>query len=783
MNVCKDRPETLPPLDAIGIENSDPMSQQFAAGGRTPGGAGGRAGTRLGGKVGLGITGGAGAPFGGKPGFSMGNFQTPARTGADGDRFRSVSTFAGPGGVPMGRPVAMQRTASGSGLANQVPSSPGGGRQRSLRGRQRPESRQPSQAMMPPPNQPGFEPVEPLTKSENRWKPAVAVPRSQRVEAVDTPEMVERKVKALLNKLTLEKFDSISDQIVAFANRSEQETDGHTLIHVIKLVFEKATDEPAWSEMYARLCRKMMERISPKVFDVQVKNSEGALIVGGQLFRKYLLNRCQEDFERGYIQRRQLAEESAAAGQPQQKEGEEVMFSEAYYATQKAKRRGFGLVKLIGELFKLQMLTERIMHECIRKMLANVEHPEEEEVESLCKLLATVGQQLDTEKAKAHMTIYFQRMKEMVKILRERAERGEVSSRMMFMLQDIIDLREKFNWEPRKKSAGQGPMTIAEVHQAALREEAQKEADKQRQAMSRGGSRRGDPRDYGHDGWQNVQGGPPARPAPPAKAGDLSKFGNISKPSGPIGGFGPSNVFKKADAKNARPEAPAPPTRTNMFNVLGGADAPVEAEAAAPKAPSRKPSVDLAAGASAADAGSGRKKLKLLPRSIPLKDEDSAPPSAVDSVDEAPSMSEEKAKAKIDEDLQEFWQVGDVEEAANYFKDLPSNYHEQLIDKFVSDALNKKDADIANVADVFSRCASAGTVSPESFKKGLSGSIEFLDDIAVDVPQAYAFMAKLLKGTQLSQSDLEELAGKISVEGSPLVAPKDKLLKEVAKLA
>ena len=78
----------------------------------------------------------------------------------------------------------------------------------------------------------------------------------------DSPELVEHKVKGLLNKLTMEKFTSISDQIITWANKSEKEKDGRTLIQVIRLVFEKATDEATWSEMYARLCRKMMEQIS-----------------------------------------------------------------------------------------------------------------------------------------------------------------------------------------------------------------------------------------------------------------------------------------------------------------------------------------------------------------------------------------------------------------------------------------------------------------------------------------------------------------------------------------
>jgi hypothetical protein len=43
-----------------------------------------------------------------------------------------------------------------------------------------------------------------------------------------------------------------------------------------------------------------------------------------------------------------------------------VLYSDKYYTVytaMKAKRQGLGLIKSIGELSKLQMLTERIMHE------------------------------------------------------------------------------------------------------------------------------------------------------------------------------------------------------------------------------------------------------------------------------------------------------------------------------------------------------------------------------------------------------------------------------------
>ena len=238
-------------------------------------------------------------------------------------------------------------------------------------------------------------------------------------------EVVVRKVRALLNKLTLKKFDSISDQIIEWANKSENEKDGRTLIQVVNLVCEAATDGLMMSEVYARLCRRMMEQISPNVRDDGIKNAEGKPIAGSQLFRRYLLNRCQQDFKGGWVGQEAAAAsiEGWAVKETKDQKVEHVRWYE-YYVAQKAKRRGLGLIKFIGELFKLQMLTERIMHECVKKLLGNAE----DEIESLCKLLTMVGNLLDTQKARAHMDVYFSRMKELTK-------NCHVTPRMQLMLQ------------------------------------------------------------------------------------------------------------------------------------------------------------------------------------------------------------------------------------------------------------------------------------------------------------------------------------------------------------
>lgn len=66
-------------------------------------------------------------------------------------------------------------------------------------------------------------------------------------------------------------------------------------------------------------------------------------------------------------------------------------------ARDQARRRSLGNIKFIGELFKLKMLTEPIMHDCVVKLLKN---HDEESLECLCRLLSTIGKDLDFEKAK-----------------------------------------------------------------------------------------------------------------------------------------------------------------------------------------------------------------------------------------------------------------------------------------------------------------------------------------------------------------------------------------------
>ncbi|XP_051944025.1 eukaryotic translation initiation factor 4 gamma 1a isoform X4 [Hippocampus zosterae] len=318
-----------------------------------------------------------------------------------------------------------------------------------------------------------------LNKAEKAWKPSAKKgPRSRGEEEVTaatdedlTPEQAQtqeilKRLRSILNKLTPQKFQELMNQVKELTIDSEERLKG-----AIDLIFEKAILEPSFSVAYANMCRCLSG------LKVPTSDKPGYIVT----FRKLLLNRCQKEFEKDqdddeFFDKKQKEMEAA-----KDDEVRERMRVELEEARDKARRRSLGNIKFIGELFKLKMLTEAIMHECVVKLLKN---HDEESLECLCRLLSTIGKDLDFEKAKPRMDQYFNQME---KIIKER----KTSSRIRFMLQDVLDLR-RCNWVPRR--GDQGPKTIDQIHKEAEMEEHREHIKVQQQLMSKkdtGGGRMG----------------------------------------------------------------------------------------------------------------------------------------------------------------------------------------------------------------------------------------------------------------------------------------------------
>uniref|UniRef100_A0A8D2E2I6 Eukaryotic translation initiation factor 4 gamma 3 n=1 Tax=Theropithecus gelada TaxID=9565 RepID=A0A8D2E2I6_THEGE len=599
-----------------------------------------------------------------------------------------------------------------------------------------------------------------LKKAENAWKPS-----QKRDSQADDPENIKtqelfRKVRSILNKLTPQMFNQLMKQVSGLTVDTEERLKG-----VIDLVFEKAIDEPSFSVAYANMCRCLV------TLKVPMADKPGNTVN----FRKLLLNRCQKEFEKDkadddVFEKKQKELEAASAPEERTR-----LHDELEEAKDKARRRSIGNIKFIGELFKLKMLTEAIMHDCVVKLLKN---HDEESLECLCRLLTTIGKDLDFEKAKPRMDQYFNQME---KIVKER----KTSSRIRFMLQDVIDLR-LCNWVSRR--ADQGPKTIEQIHKEAKIEE-QEEQRKVQQLMTKEKRRAGVQR-VDEGGWNTVQG------AKNSRVLDPSKFLKITKPTidekiqlvpkAQLGswGKGSSGGAKASETDALRSSAsslnrfsalqpPAPSGSTPSTPVEFDSRRTITSRGSMGREKNDKPLPSATARPNTFMRGGSSKDLldnqsqeeqrremletvKQLTGAVDVernsteaernKTRESAKPeiSAVSAPDKA-ALSEEEMERKSKSIIDEFLHINDFKEAVQCVEELNT---QGLLHVFVrvgvESTLERSQITRDHMGQLLYQLVQSEKLSKQDFFKGFSETLELADDMAIDIPHIWLYLAELV---------------------------------------
>ncbi|XP_062821805.1 eukaryotic translation initiation factor 4 gamma 3 isoform X4 [Anolis carolinensis] len=616
-----------------------------------------------------------------------------------------------------------------------------------------------------------------LKKAENAWKPSLKrETQAEDPENIKTKELF-RKVRSILNKLTPQMFNQLMKQVTDLTVDTEERLKG-----VIDLVFEKAIDEPSFSVAYANMCRCLV------TLKVPMADKPGSTVN----FRKLLLNRCQKEFEKDkadddVFEKKQKELEAATAPEERTR-----LHDELEDAKDKARRRSIGNIKFIGELFKLKMLTEAIMHDCVVKLLKN---HDEESLECLCRLLTTIGKDLDFEKAKPRMDQYFNQME---KIVKER----KTSSRIRFMLQDVIDLRQ-CNWVSRR--ADQGPKTIEQIHKEAKIEE-QEEQRKVQQLMTKDKRRPGVQR-VEEGGWNTVQGTKNSRVLDPTKFLKITKPTIDEKiqlvPKAQLGswGKGSSGGAKASEIDSLRPSA----TSLNRFSALQPPVSPsVSASATSSESDARRtltsrgstgrekndkplpsalsrPNTFLrvsgggskeqlldnqaqeeqrremleavkqltggaveggggGARASAATEAGRSKAAKEGQVSVTAKPEASTSPFL-----EKPALSEEEIERKCRSIIDEFLHIHDYKEAMQCVEELnlPGTLP-VFVQVGVESTLERSQITRDHMGQLLYQLVQLGKLGKQDFFKGFAETLEMADDMAIDIPHIWLYLAELV---------------------------------------
>ena len=230
--------------------------------------------------------------------------------------------------------------------------------------------------------------------------PRVSKPASLREDTV-------RELSALLKDISTDTIDHVAAETLTVATNHPG-----SLAEVLALIIDAAIDEPFSSDLYALLCQRIMEQtdlnhtgqceVRRNLRDVGKSASSG-------VFRAQVLAQCRERLEQEWPQ-----EEHEATNDKDISLDRIVPYSgddaAQHDADAQSRRRALSLIKFISELLRVGIVTERIVHDSIKKLLPDLGIPSDEEMECLCDVLTNVGYLLDTPHVSDHMHNYFARM-------------------------------------------------------------------------------------------------------------------------------------------------------------------------------------------------------------------------------------------------------------------------------------------------------------------------------------------------------------------------------------
>ncbi|XP_046811586.1 eukaryotic translation initiation factor 4 gamma 1 isoform X4 [Lucilia cuprina] len=305
-----------------------------------------------------------------------------------------------------------------------------------------------------------------LNEADNAWRPSVLVQGAEKQVDPETKAQREkdeliRRVRGILNKLTPEKFEPLVEEIIKLKIDTMEKMEA-----VMILVFEKAIDEPNFSVSYASLCHRLINEV--KARDERMESGTKSNLA---YFRNALLDKTEREFTQNVTKSsakeeklKPIREKINNCKDPNEKVELEALLDEE---ERKIRRRSGGTVRFIGELFKISILTGKIIHTCIEALLKDPNN--EDMLECLCKLLTTVGQKFEQtnmpkeDKRKYSLESVIQRMQNIA----SKNENSKISSRVRFMLQDVIDLRKK-KWQSTRNEA---PKTMEQIEKEANSEQ------------------------------------------------------------------------------------------------------------------------------------------------------------------------------------------------------------------------------------------------------------------------------------------------------------------------
>ena len=234
-----------------------------------------------------------------------------------------------------------------------------------------------------------------------------------------------RRLHSQLKDINADTLDCVATEFLAVTKDQSG-----ALVELVSLIIDAAIDEPFSSDLYALLCQKFLEQSgsgqTARPGGKGVSSDEGR----HHPFCVQILKQCRARLGEEGLQESQVTPDDAVTvlAQPVPYSGDDAAPYSDRDTSCEAERGVLNLIKFISELLKVEVVTERIMHDAVKRLLPDLGFPSDEEIDCLCDVLTNVGYMLDTPDASADMDNYFARMAGL-------ARSPRVNLRMQVMLQ------------------------------------------------------------------------------------------------------------------------------------------------------------------------------------------------------------------------------------------------------------------------------------------------------------------------------------------------------------
>jgi hypothetical protein len=434
-------------------------------------------------------------------------------------------------------------------------------------------------------------------------------------------------------------------------------------------------------------------------------------------FKRSLLNKCEDEFNKQDIyvdwkKEKAACEETKSKltdSERAEKEGE------LNFRRIKIKKQMLGNIKFIGQLYKKNLLKEKIMRFCIASLLKlapddksskmPVYHDEgdgdmdEEDHEAICSMFGTIGSTIDGPAAANFVTVCFTKIKRL-------SNKDDLPSRPRFMYKDLLELRQN-KWVPRRKA--EKAKTIDEIRKDFEEEERLKQQQSQQMNNNyRGGG-----------GGRNDYGGRSDNRSDNRRGSDFRSNNR-------------ANNFGGGGGSTRRPSKPVTETDDDGFTTIVGGAAKTRSslsQAASGQAPSR-PSTKVPT----------KQSFAALVEDNPTPSKSGPGP-----------LDEDKLKRRVKTICDEFMQdPANVDELLLSMDELTGtpDYGTKFVRINCDRIIDCKDSERAAINSLLAVLVQKAKLTSSDVKAGMTDLIEFIDSYVFDAPKAFDYLGDML-GTMI----------------------------------